>query len=65
VGIARLSEKIGQGVRIELELTLQGAIGHPAPLAQQGDHLIYERAKVHPVSPLLFAVPLYACATLS
>jgi hypothetical protein len=35
------------------------------PLAQQGDHLIHERAKVHPVSSLLFAMPVDACATLS
>jgi hypothetical protein len=65
VGIAQLSEEIGQGVRIQLELALQGAIGHTAPLAQQGKHLIHERDKVHPVSSLLFAMPVYACATLS
>jgi hypothetical protein len=65
VGIAQLSEEIGQGVRIQLELSLQGAIRHTAPLAQQGNHLIHERDKVHPVSSLLFAVPVYARATLS
>ncbi len=37
---------------IELELPLEGAIGQAAPLAQQGDHLIHDRDKVHPVSSL-------------
>jgi hypothetical protein len=27
---------------------LQGAIGRAAPLAQEGDHLIHHRDKVHP-----------------
>ncbi len=65
VGIAQLSEEIAQGFGIQLELALQGAIGHAAPLVQQGKHLIHERDKVHPVSSLLFAGPVYACATLS
>src|SRR5262245_57815338 len=30
------------------ELELEGAIGHAAPLAQQDDHLIHDRDKVHP-----------------
>jgi hypothetical protein len=47
MGIAQLAEEVAQGVRIQLELALQGAIGHPAPLAQQGNHLIHERDKVH------------------
>jgi hypothetical protein len=34
------------------ELLLQGAIGHAAPLAQQGDHLLHDRDNVHPVSSL-------------
>jgi hypothetical protein len=59
VGIAQLAEKIGQGVRIQLKLALQGTIGYTAPLAQQGNHLIHERDKIHPVSSLLFAVPVY------
>ena len=29
-------------------LPLQGAIGRAAPLAQEGDHLIHHRDKVHP-----------------
>jgi hypothetical protein len=33
VGIAQLGEEIGQGLRIELKLPLQGAIGHAAALA--------------------------------
>ena len=37
---------------IQRELELQGAIGHAAPLAQQGDHLIHDRDKVHPMSSL-------------
>ena len=37
VGIAQLGEEIGQGLRIELKLPLEGAIGHAAPLAQQGN----------------------------
>jgi hypothetical protein len=65
VGIAQLTKEIAQGVGIQLELALQGAIGHTAPLAQQGKYLIHERDKVHPVSSLLFAVSVYACAMLS
>jgi hypothetical protein len=65
VGIAQLSEEIGQGGRIQLELALQGAIGYTAPLAQQGDHLIHECDKVHPISSLRFAVAVYAYVTLS
>jgi hypothetical protein len=56
VGIAQLAEEIRQGVRIQLELPLQGAIGYTAPLAQEGDHLIHERDKVHPLSPCLARV---------
>src|SRR5215510_5598726 len=37
---------------IQRKLELQGAIGHTAPLAHEGDHLIHDRNKVHPVSPL-------------
>ena len=33
---------------IELELPLERAIGHAAPLAQERDHLIHDRDKVHP-----------------
>jgi hypothetical protein len=35
-------------------LSLERTIGHAAPLAQQRDHLIYDRDKVHPVSSLPF-----------
>jgi hypothetical protein len=41
-----------QGRVIELELPFEGAVGHPAPLAQQGDDLIHHRDKIHPVSSL-------------
>ena len=50
---------------IQRELELQGAIGDAAPLAQEGDHLIHDRDKVHPVSSLPCAVPVYVCATPS
>ena len=53
----QLSRQNGPG-RIQLELALQGTIGHTAPLAQQGNHLINECGKIHPVSSLLFAVPV-------
>ena len=53
----QLVHEVVQRIVIELELPLEGAIGHAAPLAQQGDHLIHDRDKVHPVSSLLFAVP--------
>jgi hypothetical protein len=53
VGIAQFGKKIGQGLRIKLKLPLEGTIGHAATLAQQGDHLIYDRDKVHPPPPCL------------
>jgi hypothetical protein len=65
VGIAEFVLQSLEGLVIQLELALEGAIGHTAPLAQQGNHLIHERDKVHSVSSLLFAVPIYTCATLS
>ena len=37
---------------VELELPLEGAVGHAAPLAQEGDHVIHHRHKVHPISSL-------------
>ena len=37
-----------EGRVIELELPLEGPIGQAAPLAQQGNHLIHHRDKVHP-----------------
>ena len=46
-----------QCVVVELELQLEGAIGQAAPLAQQGNHLIHHRDKVHPVSSLPGARP--------
>ena len=51
VSIAQLGEEISQGILIELKLPLEGTIGHTAALAQQGDHLIHDRDKVHPVPP--------------
>src|SRR5215510_10557350 len=42
----------GQLLVIQRELELQSTIGHTAPLAQEGDHLIHDRDKVHLVSPL-------------
>jgi hypothetical protein len=65
VGIAQLAEEICQGVRIQLELPLQGAIGHPAPLPQESDHLIHERDKVHPLSPCLAYAPACTGVTAS
>ena len=50
---------------IELELPLEGPIGHAAPLAQQGNHLIHHRDKVHPLSSLPGARPPCSCATPS
>ena len=43
---------IVQRLIIELELPLEGAIRQAAPLAQEGDHLIHDRDKVHRVSSL-------------
>ncbi len=57
--------EILQGRVIELELPLEGAIGQAAPLAQEGDHLIHHRDKVHPVSSLSGARPQDACTTPS
>src|SRR5262249_49876180 len=42
----------GQVRVIELKLQLEGPIRQAAPLAQQRDHLIHHRDKVHPISPL-------------
>src|SRR5712691_8587619 len=64
----RVEEFVLQGnelLVVQRELELQGAIGHAAPLAHEGDHLIYNRDKIHPVSSLPFAVPVYACKTPS
>jgi len=65
VGIAQFGKEIGQGFRIKLKLPLEGAIGHAAALAQQGDHLIDNRDKVHPVSSLSAALPACAYVGLS
>ena len=64
----RVEEFVLQGSElrvIQRELELEGAIGHAAPLAQEGDHLIHDRDEVHTVSSLPCAVPVYACATPS
>ena len=42
--------EIVQGVVIQLQLPLEGPIGHAAPLAQQHDRLIHHGDKVHPIS---------------
>ena len=55
----------GQVRVVELKLQLEGPIGHAAPLAQQGDHLIHHRDKVHPVSSLPGARPPCSYATSS
>ena len=60
MGIEEFVFQIVQGVVIQLKLSLEGPIGHAAPLAQQRDHLIQDRDKVHPAPSLPFAVP--ACA---
>ena len=44
--------EVFEGLVIELELPLECAIGHAAPLAQQRDHLIHHRDKVHPAPSL-------------
>jgi len=61
---SRVEEFVFQGSQLHVvqrELELQGAIGHAAPLAHEGDHLIHDSDKVHTVSSLLCAVPVYAC----
>ena len=57
--------EILQRLVIELELPLEGAIGHTAPLAQQRDHLIHHGDKVHLVSSLPGALPVGTCAAPS
>ena len=48
VGIEQCLGEIVQGVIIQLKLPLEGAIRQAAPLAQERDHLIQDRDKVHP-----------------
>ena len=50
---------------VELKLPLEGPIGQAAPLAQEGDHLIYHCDKVQPVSSLPDALSEDACASPS
>jgi hypothetical protein len=57
--------EIIEGRVIELELPLERAIGHAAPLAQQCNHLIHDRDKVHRVSSLPGVRLPYSCATPS
>ncbi len=45
---------------VELALPFEGAIGHPAPQAQQRDRLIHHCDKIHPVSSLPEALSTYA-----
>ena len=64
----RVEEFVLQGRQlrvIQRELELEGAIGHAAPLAQEGDHLIHDRDEVHTVSSLPCAVSVYAWGTPS
>jgi hypothetical protein len=48
VGIEEFVCEIVQSLVVELKLPLQRAIRHAAPLAQERDHLIHDRDKVHP-----------------
>jgi hypothetical protein len=43
---------------IQPELPLECAIGHAAPLTQEGDHLIHDRDKVHLAPSFPFTVPM-------
>jgi hypothetical protein len=54
-----------QGLVVQVKLHFEGPVGHPPPLAQQGDHLIQDRDKVHRLSSLPGARPSYSCTTLS
>ena len=54
-----------QGLVVQVKLHFERAIRHPAPLAQQDDHLIYDRDKVHPVSSLHGARPTYSWTSSS
>ena len=65
MGIEEFLGEIVQGVVIQLKLPLEGPIGHAAPLAQQRDHLIHDRDKVHSVSSLPGAWPPCVDATPS
>ena len=47
MGIAQLCNEIGQGVIIQLELPLEGTIGHPAAPLEQGDRLVQHLLKGH------------------
>jgi hypothetical protein len=48
--------EIVQSIVVELKLPLEGEIGHAAPLAQERDHLIHDRDKVHSALSLLGAL---------
>jgi hypothetical protein len=52
MGIEEFVCEIVQSIVVELKLPLEGAIGHAAPLAQESNHLIHDRDKVHPVPSL-------------
>jgi hypothetical protein len=54
---------IGESFGIDLDAP--GPIGHAAPLAQQNDHLVHHRDKVHPMSSWPGARPLGSCARTS
>jgi hypothetical protein len=47
VGITQLSEEIGQGLRIQMELSLKGTIGHPPAPLEHGDRLVEDLFKGH------------------
>ena len=52
MGIKEFLGEIVQSVVIQLKLPLEGPIRHAATLAQERDHLIHDRDKVHPAPSL-------------
>ena len=62
VGIEHLVLQRFQVYFVKLELDLKGPIGHPAPLAQEGNRLIHHRDKVHAVSSFPGTGPVCTCA---
>jgi hypothetical protein len=65
MGIQEFLGEIVQRVVIQLKLPLEGPIRHAAPLAQERDHLIHDRDKVHPGPFLPGALEACAYATPS
>jgi hypothetical protein len=56
---------IVQRLVIELELSLEQTVSHATALAQEGNDLIHDRDKVHPVSSLPGAEPPCTCVRSS